>query len=308
MAITDPGSPLVEIASERGFRHVFENDPDIGGRYSVLSHFGLVPAVLAGVNIEAMLHRAQVAEQNCAQFGDVSDNSGLWLGVVLGELALLGRDKVTFVVSEPLASLGLWLEQLVAESTGKQGKGVLPVAGEPLGPPEVYGDDRVFIYLRDPASPKAELDAGVEALGRAGHPTVTLAVHGAADLGRIFFFAEFARRGRGLGARHQPVRPAQRAGGQGQHQQGARRRATCPRSDPGDAATSCSPTPQPPHYVAILGYVTPSDEFDAAVDGAARGDPRRAARRRRRSATGRATCTRPDRCTRADRPTDYSSS
>jgi hypothetical protein len=151
-----------------------------------------VPAALAGVNIEAMLHRCQVAEQNCAQFGEGSSNSGLWLGVALGELALQGRDKATFVVGGAIESFGLWVEQLIAESTGKHGKGILPVAGEPLGKPESYGDDRVFVYLRDPAEPDAELDAGVEALARAGHPTITLAVHGASDLGRIFFFSEFA--------------------------------------------------------------------------------------------------------------------
>jgi transaldolase/glucose-6-phosphate isomerase len=263
VAITDPGSPLIEIAAERGFRHVFENDPDIGGRYSVLSHFGLVPAVLAGVNIEAMLHRAQVAEQNCAQFGDVSDNSGLWMGIVLGELALLGRDKATFVVSDQLASLGLWLEQLVAESTGKHGKGVLPVAGEPLGPPEAYGDDRVFVYLRDPANPKAELDAGLEALGRAGHPTITLAVHGAADLGRIFFFAEFgvAVTGWALGINPFDQPNVQEAKDK---TKGVLEGGELPEVDPGDLDELLAEA-QPPHYVAILAYVTPSDEFDAAV-------------------------------------------
>src|SRR5215217_1852677 len=154
VAITDPGSPLIDVANERGFRHVFENDPDIGGRYSVLSYFGIVPAALAGVNVEAMLHRCQVAEQNCAQFGADAANSGLWLGVALGELALQGRDKATFVVGGAIESFGLWVEQLIAESTGKHGKGILPVAGEPLGRPEAYGEDRVFVYLRDPAEPK----------------------------------------------------------------------------------------------------------------------------------------------------------
>ena len=191
-AVTDPGSPLVELARERGFRRVFEADPEIGGRYSVLSPFGLVPAALAGVNIEAMLHRAQVAEQNCAQLDTGSANSGLWLGAVLGELAQRGRDKLTFAVSDPISSFGLWVEQLIAESTGKHGKGILPVAGEPLGDPDVYGEDRVFVYLRNPDEPDKQLDARIDALGRAGHPTVTLAAHGASDLGRIFFFSEFA--------------------------------------------------------------------------------------------------------------------
>ena len=171
---------------------MFENDPNIGGRYSVLSYFGLVPAALAGVNVEALLHRAQVAEQNCTSFDDSSSNSGLWLGVAMGELALQGRDKLTFVVSDPISSFGLWVEQLIAESTGKQGKGILPVADEPLGDPDAYGDDRVFVYLRNADEPDEELDAKIDALGKAGHPTITLAAHGPADLGRIFFFAEFA--------------------------------------------------------------------------------------------------------------------
>src|SRR5215208_8370839 len=192
-AVTDPGSPLVELARERGFRHVFENDREIGGRYSVLSYFGLVPAACAGVNIEGMLHQAQVAEQNCAQFDSTQSNSGLWLGCVMGELAELGRDKLTFAVSEPISSFGLWVEQLIAESTGKQGKGILPVAGEPLADPEAYGEDRVFAYLRNEDEPDEDMDAKIDALGKAGHPTVTLSFSGGAgDLGRIFFFAEFA--------------------------------------------------------------------------------------------------------------------
>ncbi|MBA3264324.1 MAG: bifunctional transaldolase/phosoglucose isomerase [Thermoleophilaceae bacterium] len=263
VAITDPGSPLVDLAEELGFRHVFENDPDIGGRSSVLSYFGLVPAALAGVNIEAMLHRSQVAEQNCAQFGDSQSNSGLWLGVALGELALQGRDKATFVVSEPISSLGLWVEQLIAESTGKQGKGILPVAGEPLGKPEAYGDDRVFVYLRDPAKPDAEQDAAMDALARAGHPTVTLAVHGAADLGRIFFFAEFAVAVAGwvLG-----INPFDQPNVQEAKDNTAKVLAAgeLPEVDPGDPKELFTQA-HPPHYVAIMAYVKPSDEFDAAI-------------------------------------------
>jgi transaldolase / glucose-6-phosphate isomerase len=264
VAITDPGSPLVDLASERGFRHVFENDPDIGGRYSVLSYFGLVPAALAGVNVEAMLHRSQVAEQNCAQFGDVSGNSGLWLGIALGELALQGRDKATFVVSEAIESFGLWVEQLIAESTGKEGKGILPVAGEPLGKPESYGDDRVFIYLRDPANPNPEQDAGVDALARAGHPTVTVAVHGAADLGRIFFFSEFAVAVAGwvlgINAFNQPnVQEAK------DNTAKVLEAGELPQLEPGDPEQLFGQS-GPPRYVAIMAYLQPSEEFDAAID------------------------------------------
>ncbi len=262
-AVTDPGSPLGELARERGFRHVFENDPDIGGRYSVLSYFGLVPAALAGVNIEAMLHQAQVAEQNCAQFDSPQSNSGLWLGCVMGELAQHGRDKLTYVVSDPISSFGLWVEQLVAESTGKHGKGILPVADEPIGPPEVYGDDRVFAYLRNEDEPDAELDAAIEALGRAGHPTTTGRIlSGAADLGRIFFHSEFATAvaGWALG-----INPFDQPNVQEAKDNTARiLEQGLPELDAGSLDELLAGA-APPNYIAILGYVTPSEDFDAAV-------------------------------------------
>jgi transaldolase/glucose-6-phosphate isomerase len=264
VSVTDPGSPLVDLSRERGFRHVFENDPEIGGRYSVLSYFGLVPAVLAGVNIEAMLHRAQVAEQNCA-FDTGAGNSGLWLGLAMGQLALLGRDKATFVVSPPIESFGLWVEQLIAESTGKQGKGILPVAGEPLGEPDEYGYDRLFAYLRNPDSPEEDVDARMEELARAGHPTVTMSVHGAADLGRIFFFAEFATAVAGwvlgINAFNQPnVQEAK------DNTNKVLELGELPEVPETEDLGELLAAAKPPHYVAIMGYVTPSDEFDAAID------------------------------------------
>jgi len=149
IAITDPGSSLLELAREHGFRASFENDPNIGGRYSALSLFGLVPAALIGAPVHALLERAVVAEQECAHFEQTQTNPGLWLGLAVGELARHGRDKLTFVVGDPTASFGLWVEQLVAESTGKHGRGILPVADEPLLEPESYGADRVFVHLRD---------------------------------------------------------------------------------------------------------------------------------------------------------------
>ncbi len=261
VAVTDPGSSLVDLARERGFRHVFENDPEIGGRYSVLSYFGLVPAALAGVNVEALLHRAQVAEQNCTHFDSSSSNSGLWTGIVMGELAAQGRDKATFVVSEPISSFGLWVEQLIAESTGKHGKGILPVAGEPLGDPDAYGDDRVFAYLRDPDNADPDTDAKVEALARAGHPTLTLAVHGAADLGRIFFFAEFATAVSGWALGINPFDQPNVQEAKDNTARVLKEGADAPSSDLAPILEAA-----PPQYVAILGYVTPSDEFDAAAE------------------------------------------
>jgi transaldolase / glucose-6-phosphate isomerase len=262
-AVTDPGSPLAELARERGFRKVFENDPEIGGRYSVLSYFGLVPAALAGVNVEAMLRQAQVAEQNCAQYDSPQSNSGLWLGCVMGELAQQGRDKLTFAVSEPISSFGLWVEQLIAESTGKEGKGILPVADEPLADPDAYGDDRVFAYLRNEDEPDEEMDAKIEALGRAGHPTATLSVSGgAADLGRIFFFAEFATAvaGWALGTNPFDQPNVQEA----KDNTGRILEQGLPDEDPGSLDELLA-NAAPPNYIAILGYATPSEELDAAV-------------------------------------------
>ena len=262
-AVTDPGSPLIDEARERGFRRVFENDPDIGGRYSVLSYFGLVPAALAGVNIEAMLNQAQVAEQNCAQYDSPDNNSGLWLGCVMGELAQHGRDKLTYVVSEPISSLGLWIEQLIAESTGKEGTGILPVADEPLGDPDVYGDDRVFAYLRNEDEPDEELDAKIEALGRAGHPTTTgRVVGGASDLGRIFFMTEFATAvaGWALG-----INPFDQPNVQEAKDNTARiLEEGLPDEDAGSLDDLLAKA-EPPKYIGILGYVTPSEEYDAAA-------------------------------------------
>ncbi|HEV2058517.1 MAG TPA: bifunctional transaldolase/phosoglucose isomerase [Solirubrobacteraceae bacterium] len=192
VAITDPGSSLQAVAAERGFRRTFCNDPDVGGRYSALTLFGLVPATLMGVDLETLLEGAGVAAEACSVGSTVDGNSGLWLGASLAALSLQGRDKLTFVVDAKIGSFGLWVEQLVAESLGKQGKGIVPVTDEPLGTPDLYGEDRVFAYLRDNEDPDEAMDEAVRALAEAGQPTVTLSAGGAADLGRIFFFAEFA--------------------------------------------------------------------------------------------------------------------
>jgi len=269
-AVTDPGSPLGDLARQNGFRRVFENDPDIGGRYSVLSYFGLVPAALMGVTVEALLHRAQVAEQNCTSYDSGSSNSGLWMGLVAGDLALQGRDKLTFVVSEPISSFGLWVEQLIAESTGKQGKGILPVADEPVGTPEDYGDDRVFAYLRNADKPDEDLDAKMDALAGAGHPVITLSVHGAADLGRIFFFAEFATAVAGWVLEINPFdqpNVAEAKANTAKVLEGYSSSGKLPEiAAAGDDELRALLSGQsPPSYVAIMGYVPPSQAFDEAV-------------------------------------------
>ncbi len=270
IAITDAGSPLVDLANAHGFRRVFHNDPDIGGRYSVFSYFGLVPAACMGVAVEALLHRCQVAEQNCTSYDQSSSNSGLWLGIVMGTLARQGRDKLTFVVSEPISSFGLLVEQLVAESLGKQGRGVVPVVDERPGAPEAYADDRVFVYLRNADAPDEELDHKLHALAEAGHPTITLSVHGAVDLGRMFFFAEFATAVAGwvLGVNpfDQPdVQLAKDHTNDVLASYESEGRLPDVREADDEALRTLLGDARPPHYVAILAYLQPSDELDAAV-------------------------------------------
>jgi transaldolase/glucose-6-phosphate isomerase len=148
VAITDPGSALEKLAERRGYRHVAHGVPSIGGRYSVLSDFGLVPAAALGLDIEALLAAAQRMVRSCSGEVPPAANPGVALGAALGLAARAGRDKLTLVLSPGVASFGAWLEQLVAESTGKLGKGLIPVDGEPLGAPETYGDDRLFVHMR----------------------------------------------------------------------------------------------------------------------------------------------------------------
>ena len=266
VVVTDPGSPLADLAAADGLRRTFLNPPDIGGRYSVMSYFGLVPAALAGIPIDALLHSCQVGEQACAQGGDTDVNAGLWLGATLGELARHGRDKLTFVVSEPIDSFGLWVEQLVAESTGKQGRGILPVADEPLGDPQAYGLDRVFLYLRNVDAPNGELDAFVDRLTEAGQSTITVASHGPDDLGRLFFIAEFAVAVAGWALEINPfdqpnVQEAK------DNTNAVLASGSVPEIAPADDAALARllADAQPPHYVAILAYLAPSPEVDAAI-------------------------------------------
>jgi transaldolase/glucose-6-phosphate isomerase len=262
VAITDGGSGLEELAREHGFRRIFLNDPDIGGRYSALSYFGLVPAALMGADVEGMLDSAGVAEQN-TQAGGVSD--GLWLGIAWGELALAGRDKLTYVIDPPLESFGLWVEQLIAESTGKQGKGIVPVAGEPLGAPEGYGDDRVFLHLRNPESPNEETDAKVAALAQAGHPVIVREIGGPADLGRIFFFAEFAIAAVGWVLGINPFdQPNVQEAKDNTNRVLAEDEQDQPDAD--DAALrALLDGLHAPHFLAVMGYLAPSDAVDEAV-------------------------------------------
>jgi transaldolase/glucose-6-phosphate isomerase len=188
-AITDPGTSLEKLAREHKFRWTFTNPPDIGGRYSALSYFGLVPAALMGIDVAEMLERATEMEHSCADSVPVETNPGAWLGAVMGRLATLGRNKVTLIASPKVATFGYWVEQLIAESTGKEGKGIVPVEGEPVGKPAVYGDDRLFVYIRMDADPPHR---AVQALEKAGQPVVTLTMRDKLDLGGEFFRWEVA--------------------------------------------------------------------------------------------------------------------
>lgn len=181
VAITDPGSNLAALGRQRGFRAVFENRPDIGGRYSVLSHFGMVPASLIGAPVARILDDALAMSARCAADVPASQNPGVALGVALAEASLHGQDKCHLVLPESMRTLGWWIEQLVAESTGKEGRGILPVEGEALAAPPQYGADRVFVAYED-SRPLRELE-------QAGHPVIRL---DAAGLGGEFFRWEFA--------------------------------------------------------------------------------------------------------------------
>jgi glucose-6-phosphate isomerase len=188
VAVTDAGTPLEELARKHNFRQLFTNPGDIGGRYSALSYFGLAPAAVAGVDIGRLLDRGIAAAAGARN----ATSNALRLGAALGELALAGRDKCTFIVSHGIASFGLWVEQLIAESTGKEGRGILPVASEPLGAPKAYAADRVFVQLRLKGEDSRANDELVTALADGGHPAVVVEVEDAYDLGREFFTWEFA--------------------------------------------------------------------------------------------------------------------
>lgn len=191
VAITDPQTMLERMAAENKFRHTFVNPSDIGGRYSALSLFGVVPAALIGIDVRELLRRATKISETCGPNVAPRDNEAARLGCVMGALAREGRDKLTILTDDSISSLGLWVEQLVAESTGKEDKGVIPVGGESIGAPEVYGDDRLFVFVHA-AEPNAPTASALEALEAAGHPVVRRRLDGPLDLGREFFVWELA--------------------------------------------------------------------------------------------------------------------
>jgi transaldolase / glucose-6-phosphate isomerase len=192
IAITDPGSKLQQVAERDRFRHIFYGLPSIGGRYSALSNFGMVPAAAMGLDTATFLNRTAEMVQACQPNVPVAENPGLRLGLILGTAATTGRNKITLITSPGISDLGAWLEQLIAESTGKLGKGIIPIDREPLAPPEAYGSDRIFAYLRLESAPDASQDAAVAALEKAGQPVVHITITDTYNLGQEFFRWEIA--------------------------------------------------------------------------------------------------------------------
>jgi transaldolase / glucose-6-phosphate isomerase len=270
VAITDPGSSLETTATKLGFRHVFAGDPEIGGRYSALSPFGLVPAALIGADLDRLLDFALEAVANCDGSNRPlqGDNAGARLGAWIGALAKAGQDKLTFVMSPGIAPLGAWLEQLLAESTGKNGRGILPVADEPVGPPEVYGDDRVFAYLR--VEGDATHEEAIKRLEQAGHPVIRLGLRNTYDLDAQMFLWEMATAVAGhvlhINPFDQPNVEAAKVLARrlvdSYKQEG---RLPPSRPDPPSALGKFLSQGRPGDYVALMAYVAPTSRADEAL-------------------------------------------
>jgi glucose-6-phosphate isomerase len=270
VAISDPGSKLVEIAERYNFRDVFLNDPNIGGRFSALSYFGLLPAALAGVDVARLLDRARAVARACGPDVPATENPGAWLGAILGELAKAGRDKVTLAISPAVASFGDWVEQLVAESTGKESQGILPVVGEPLGGAGVYGADRLFVHLR--LAGDETHDADLAALEATGHPVVRLDLRDAYDLGGQFFLWELAT---AMAGHLLEINPFDQPNVESAKAQARRmiaeymERGALPRVESapltGEAVNGFLAQAQPGDYVSLQAYVRPTDATDAAL-------------------------------------------
>ncbi len=283
VAITDPGSRLAEMADAIGFRAVFLADPDVGGRYSALTWFGLVPAALVGVDLPRLLERAAAAAEACRE-PDPRANPGARLGAIVGAMALEGRDKLTLLLPPRLHAFGAWIEQLVAESTGKEGRGVLPVVETSVGDPEALGDDRLFVRLRlADGEPAPQADA----IAAAGHPVVELDLADPYDLAAWFYLWEFATAVAGHVIDVQPfdqpnVESAKRRAGE--MLEAFRERGALPEPEPalvdgadrvyGDvgadslagALSGFLERAAPPDYVAVLAWLPPEPETTAAME------------------------------------------
>ncbi|BFU89172.1 MAG: Glucose-6-phosphate isomerase [Nitrospira sp.] len=271
VAITDPGTGLEKMARDYGFGEIFTNPSDIGGRYSVLSLFGLVPAALLGLDIARLLERAAVMEELCRQQKDVEANPGAYLGAAMGSLAKIGRDKVTVIASPSLSTFGLWVEQLLAESTGKEGTGLIPIAQEPVLKPAAYGTDRFFVSLKLKGDKNHTLDQAVQALAKAHQPVVQFDLRDRYDVGAEFFRWEFATAiaGHLLGI-HPFDQPNVQESKDNTNRvleafQATGRLPEQANRHPKDAAQDLPSHLQPGTYVSVLAYTAPSRSFETAV-------------------------------------------
>lgn len=271
VAITDPNTGLEKMARDYGFGEVFTNPADIGGRYSVLSLFGLVPAALLGLDITKLLDRAAGMAEQCRQQKDVAANPGAYLGAAMGSLAKTGRNKVTVIASPSLSTFGLWVEQLLAESTGKEGTGLIPIAQEPVLSPRAYGNDRFVVYLKLKGEKNHTLDQAVQALLKANQPVLQFDLRDRYDVGAEFFRWEFATAiaGHVLG-----IHPFDQPNVQESKDNTNRvldtfhsigRLPEQASSHAREAAQRLSQLLQPGTYVSVLGYTTPSRPLESAI-------------------------------------------
>ena len=268
IAVTDPGTVLERLGTEAGFRRTFLNPPDIGGRYSVLSYFGLVPAALLGIDTRTLLERAETMAQECGPDRPVSKNPGAWLGAAMAQMASEGQDKLTLVTSPSLQPFGLWIEQLLAESAGKEGKGIIPVVGEPHLSPEGYGEDRQFVYLRLEDDDNVESDDFAIAIAEASHPLICIDLQDRYDLGAEFYRWEFATAiaGAVLGI-HPFDQPDVQAAKEMTDAMLAHVQQTgeLPAVQAGTSFDQLLVGIQPDSYVAILAYCQQTPGFDASI-------------------------------------------
>lgn len=268
IAVTDPDTGLARLAQTERFRTTFINPPDIGGRYSVLSLFGLVPAALIGLDLATLLGRGEDMAKACGMTDAPSGNPGALLGATMGVLGRSGRDKVTLVTSPKIKSFGLWAEQLLAESTGKEGTGLVPIAEEPLASPAAYGNDRLFVYLRLNGDANTRTDRHLRALERAGQPVVRLTLRDRYDLAAEFFRWEFATAvaGRILG-----IHPFDQPNVQESKENTSRileeatRRGALPDVPTGGTLADLLAKAAPGKYLAILAYLRFSPKADQAI-------------------------------------------
>ena len=269
IAVTDPGTSLEQMGRAQGFRRVFLNPTDLGGRYSVLSFFGLVPAAVMGLDVGTLLDRADALRRVTVSGVPARENPGALLGVVMGVHAGKGRDKLTLVTSPGISGFGLWVEQLIAESTGKEGLGIVPVAGEPLASPENYGDDRLFVYLRLDGDDNDESDRAIEAIEACGQPVVRLDLRDKYDLGAEFFRWEMATAVAGsiigINPFDQPNVQAAKDMTEsvlGQYESSGKLSAM---EDPAPLGQLLA-VAGPGDYLAIMAYVAQTPEVDFALD------------------------------------------